>query len=60
MEKQNANKETKTMMNIIMQNQKLGKYAKCYSVMLKGFTNTVYINHLCVDYYGEWVYIYLI
>ena len=54
-EKQNRNKETQSMMSIIMKNQKLTDYRICYSPKLQGYADVNYAAGICFKYYGEWV-----
>lgn len=56
-EKENANREAKTMMNVIMQNQKISNYAVCYDKKLLNFKDKDYSRSICYKYYGNYVLI---
>jgi len=54
LEKESANKETKSMMHIIMAQQKLTDFSKCFDPRLHKFKDKKFAKKLCFHYYGEY------
>jgi len=52
-EKENVNKEIKSMINELDNQKKLTDPSECYNVALKGFSNKGYIENSCKNNYGE-------
>jgi len=55
-EREKANKQGKTMIKMILEQNKLSDFSNCTNRKLSSFTNIGYVTFVCKDYFGLWGY----